>query len=231
VGLRLSSWFALLAAIALVALAAGCGGGSSSTSSSSTEASAPPSTTTEQHSPSSAPPAQGAAKTGGGGSKPAAPSAASSPAETAKLKKQLSKEEEEPGDHSIQEYGSEANGEQEKAVLSAMRSFIADLATANYNGVCAGLTKSNREQLEKYVKVTGGSAAGCPAVLKKLLVAGAAKEAKKNVNATIGRVRVGEGSAFVLFRPLGGKLSYFVLKEEDGAWKSVSLAPGTPLAP
>jgi hypothetical protein len=229
VGRKLSSWFAALAAVALVAIAAGCGGGSSTTTSSSTEASAPPPTSTEQQSSGAKPSGQANPKARSGEPKQEGQSAGA-PAETAKLKKQISKEEEEPGDHSIQEYGSEASGEQEKAVLSAMRTFIADLATSDYNGVCAGLAKSNREQLEKYVKATGGSN-GCAGVLKKLLVAGAANEAKKNVNATIGRVRVGEGSAFVLFRPLGGKLSYFVLKEEDGEWKSVSLAPGTPLAP
>jgi hypothetical protein len=227
---RIHRFLVVLTAIALVAVAAGCGGGSSSTSSSSTEASAPPPTTTEQHPSGSKPSAQGAAKAGTGAPKQAGGTSADTPEETAKLKQQISKEETEPGDHSIQEYGSEASGEQEKAVLSAMRTFIADLATSNYNGVCAGLAKSNREQLEQYVKATEGSS-GCAGVLKKLLVAGAANEAKKSVNATIGRVRVGEGSAFVLFRPLGGKLSYFVLKEEDGEWKSVSLAAGTPLAP
>jgi hypothetical protein len=231
---KIYSWFALLAAVALVAAAAGCGGGGSTTSS-STEASNPPATTTTSEAPSPAPEPSGEkgkqTKPKAEGEKPESGSASEGP-ESAKLKKQLTKEEEEPGDHSIQEYGSEASGGQKEAVLSAMNNFIDALATKDYDSVCTGLVKANREQLSKYMQAASGSSGGgCAAVLKKLLVPAAAAEARKNLHPAIGRVRIGEGSAFVVFRPAGGKLSYFVLKEEDGEWKSVSLAPGTPFAP
>ncbi len=231
--MRLFSWFALLAAVALVAVAAGCGGGGSTTSS-STQASTPATTTA----PEQGPEGEGSKPSGGGGEEGSGSGgggseggSAGDSAKTAQLKQQISKEETEPGDHSIQEFGSEASEEEEEAVVSAMHTFIVALASQNYAGVCSGLAKSNREQLEKYIQATKGTKTGCAAVLKKLVVPAGAAEAKKSLNPTIGRVRIGEGSAFVLFKPAGGKLNYFVLKEEDGEWKSVSLSAGTPFAP
>jgi hypothetical protein len=112
-----------------------------------------------------------------------------------------------------------------------MRSFLRAYGARDYAGVCAGLASLNREQLAQFTKSKSGSPHSCPALLAKLLSPTAAPEAKRAAAGAISGVRIGKGTAFVLFRPAGGKPSYFVLKEEDGAWKAIGLAPGTPLHP
>ena len=198
----------------------GCGSGSAGTKTASTtasrEASAP------------ARPAAGAsggkhAGKGQGGQSKAGGSAAGSPS--------IAAEEAAPGDHSIQEYGAEAEGGEREALLAAMHSFFRAIAASDYSRVCSGLLGANREQLQQFSKLQGGAGADCAQSLAKLLTPTAAGEAKKAAAATIGRVRVKGDIAFVLFRPPGATLSYFAMKREGGAWKAISLAPGTPLNP
>jgi len=185
-----------------------------------------PTAATTQQTTTSKPPG------GAASSKAAKPKPSSGPPGSGQSKPRPSIAEEEaaPGDHSIQNYGAEAGGEEKAAVLAAMRSFIAALASSDYARACAALPAANREQMQQFFKAQhhGGS---CAAVLAKLLSPAATTEAKKALGATISKVRVGEGNAFVLFRPAGGKLSYFVMKEEGGAWKATSLAAGSPLYP
>lgn len=142
----------------------------------------------------------------------------------------IAEEEEQAGDQSIQEYGAEAAGGEREAVAAAARSFFGALADSDYAKVCAGLTSANRGQLQQYLKLGGGEVASCAAVLAKILSV-PSSEASKAARATVSRVRIADGNAFILFRPAGGKLSYFVMKDEDGAWKATSIAPGTPLSP
>jgi hypothetical protein len=68
-------------------------------------------------------------------------------------------------------------------------------------------------------------------LLGTLLTSASSSEAKKAAAATVSRVRINDGTAFVLFQPRGGKPSYFVMKEEDGAWKATSISVGAPLHP
>lgn len=143
----------------------------------------------------------------------------------------IAREESEAADKSIQRYGSEADGDEKAAVVAAMRSFFRALAKPDYAKLCAGLSASNREQLQQLLELKHEGPADCPSVLPKLLVPGPSPEARKAAAAAIGRVRIGDGSAFVLFKPAGGKLSYFVLQEEDGSWKATGLSAGTPLSP
>jgi hypothetical protein len=135
------------------------------------------------------------------------------------------------GDHSIQEYGSEARGGEKEAAISAMHAFLTAVAGRDYAKVCTSLTSSSRGQLAQLAKLKHETATGCPALLAKLLSPTASSEAKRAARATISRVRVGEGNAFVLFRLPGGTVSYFVMKEEGGSWKATSLSAGTPLHP
>jgi hypothetical protein len=150
----------------------------------------------------------------------------------AKPRPSIAAEEAAPGDHSIQEYGAEAGNSEKEAVLAAMRFFFSAIATSDYARVCAGLAASNREQLDQLAKTLKHKAGkGCAATSAGLLNPAAAAEAKLAAAAAIGKVRIGQGTAFVLFRPPGGTLSYFAMKEEGGEWKAISLAPGTPLHP
>jgi hypothetical protein len=220
----------LLAAAALTVAAVGCGGGGSDTSTApSTSASAPP-------------PSQSSQPSEGNGSKPAKeagkereqPSSKAKPGGSESGERpqpSIAEEESESADQSIQEFGSEAEGTEAEAVVDTMRSYFRALANRNLQGVCSGLLAANREQLEEFAKAKPGGPEDCVGVLKNLLSPAAAAEAKKTFGATISKVRVGDGHAFVLFRPPGGRVSYFVLEEEDGSWKATSIAPGAPLVP
>lgn len=142
----------------------------------------------------------------------------------------IAQEEASAGDQSIQHYGAEAAGGDRKAVVGAMHAYFLALAASDYEAICAGLTASNREQLQQLSKLKHEGSKGCAGSLATVLPGGA-PEAKKAAAATISRVRIGDGNAFVLFRPAGGTLSYFVMKEEDGEWKATSVAAGAPLSP
>jgi hypothetical protein len=202
---------------------AGCG-----SSGSAGDTTAAPSSTTAKAKPAPSEPAPSAAR-----AKPAegatAPSGSGSSAKP-KPRPSIAAEEAAPGDHSIQEYGSEAGGSENEEVVAAMRSFFSAMAAPHYTEVCAGIGAAYRESLARLAKLkhTGSS---CASLLGTLLTASAASEAKKAAGATVSRVRVKDGTAFVLFRPPGGKLSYFVMKEEDGAWKATSISVGSPLNP
>ena len=184
----------LLAVLALVVGAAGCGSGSSGTTGGTTAAAPSP-----------------PAKTGG---TPEAPPA--NPKESS------------PGS-SITGYGTAAGGADKATVVAAAHSFFTAMASGDHARLCAGLTAVNREQVAAFTK--GKHPGGCAAALKALLVPAAATEARKAADAAVTSVRIKGGTAFVLFRPKGGVPSYFVMKEEGGAWKAIGLAPGTPIDP
>jgi len=133
----------------------------------------------------------------------------------------------ESGDHSVQEYGSKASGTEASAPSAAMRSFFTAFAAPDYAKVCAGLAAANLEELSQFAKQGGG----CPAALKLLNLHAGASEAKAAAAAPIKSVRVKGDTAFIIFTPKGGKPSFFVMKREGGAWKAISLGPGTPLEP
>jgi hypothetical protein len=129
-------------------------------------------------------------------------------------------------DHSVQEYGAKASGEQASAPVAAMRSFFRAMSTGEHAGICAGLAAANVKELSRFSKQ-----GGCPAALKLLNLKDAEPAAKAAARAPVQSVRIKGDTAFVLFTPKGGKPSFFVMKREGGAWKSISPAPGTPLQP
>lgn len=151
-------------------------------------------------------------------SKKAAP-APSGSAESAQPKEPAS------GDQSIQQFGGAANAGDKSAVEGAVHGFLTAMATQDYAGICASLSKSNRKQLASF------GSGSCEGALEKLLNPGVAKEAVLAAAAPITSVRVKGGTAFVLFTPRGGSKSYLAMKREGGAWKSIAVTPGTPLAP
>lgn len=134
------------------------------------------------------------------------------------------------GDNSIQTYGSEAAGAEKAELSTAALSFFKALAGPDYAKICAGIASSNRQELQAFLKAKHQQG-GCPTILKTLIPPSAAPEARKAANATVTGVRIKGDTAFVLFRPAGGPPSYFVMKRENGEWKAISLAPGTPLNP
>jgi hypothetical protein len=130
-------------------------------------------------------------------------------------------------DDSIQTYGTVAEGSEEEDIIAAMRSFFVAIADADYSAICAGLTKTTREQLEPFQKQEGD----CATALESLLVRQVAPEARKAAVGAVYQVRVEDGTAFVLLTPAGGEASYFVMKREGDEWKSTRLSTGTPFVP
>jgi hypothetical protein len=151
-------------------------------------------------------------------------------ATTARTPAPRSPAESSPGS-SITGYGAAAHGSGKAAVTAAAHSFFTAMARGDYAGVCAGLAASNRKQIAQFAKLRHEAATGCAASLAGLLSPAAAAEARKAAEATIGKVRIKGGTAFVIFRPKGGVPSYFVMRKEGGGWKAISLAPGTPIDP
>jgi hypothetical protein len=219
----------IVAAVPIVCVAiamVGCGSGSDSTSGSTTGAGNPQTTTS-------------------GGSKPQPTAPAQAPPQGGKAEKQ------EPGpgtgeefgkgdpysapkgsDNSVQVYGDEAGPAEKAEVTKAMFAYFRALATLNYAKACAELSEVTKKDIEQFMKAQHKSG-GCTSLLKQLhsISPGGVAEAKKAAEGSVGHVRIGEGNAFVLFTPAGGRPSYFAMKEEGGEWKSVSASAGSPLVP
>jgi hypothetical protein len=133
------------------------------------------------------------------------------------------------GDSSIEEFGAAAAGSEKAAVTVAVGRFLGAMADQDYADMCAELAVANREQLQAFSQ--GKGAGGCAAALKTLLNPAVAKEARLAAAAPVTSVRIKGDSAFALFTPQGGSPSYLVVKREGDSWKSISVTPGTPLAP
>jgi hypothetical protein len=229
--------FALLVAAALTVAATGCGSDSDSTSP-STAAESPQSapgetpedaTTTEE---SEGEPEQDFRESppqrpdDGSGQEPAP---ASKPEEIARAQR----EEGESGDQSIQEFGSEADEEEEAEVVGAMRSFVTSMRDGDFEAVCDGLNAKMRQQMEVFLKAQKeqASAGGCPQLLRQLIPDPERKKAQRILDGVVTRVRIDGDNAFVLVKPPGEGVNYFVLTREEDKWGATSLAVGSPLVP
>jgi hypothetical protein len=225
----------LLACLALAAVAAGCGGSDDSTTgggAGTTTATTPAGGGDNGGSSNS----QNAKSEdgGGGGSRNSGgePDSAATP-----VGDSFSSEEPDAaefkapkgGDDSIQTFGSEAEGDEEDAVLTAMHAFLTALAEEDYEAVCEGITTANRESLQAFLKANKEEGT-CETLLPRIL-SGGTSEAAKAANGAVYQVRVDGENAFVLFKPEGGKASYFVMKKEGDVWKSTSISAGTPFDP
>lgn len=128
------------------------------------------------------------------------------------------------GDNSIQSYGTDAQGPEKAAAVSAWRSFVMAIAARDSATVCAGLSSRLRAGLSESNKM-------CPELLSELVTIPPA-EARNSASGNVTHVRTGGGNAFVLFYPAdSNELNYFVLTLEDGQWKSLGLTVGDPLSP
>jgi hypothetical protein len=237
---RLATALALLGILAFAVF--GCGGGGSETTSSSTDRGSGSATTTGQGSSSdTADKESGSESKGpkedkgdsGSGSEGGSGSGGgpSGPGLAEKAKPDTKGFKAPPGgDNSIQTFGGEAESSEEKEITTAMASFLRAMAARDYNAICDGLSEANIGQLEQLMKLKKEAGTDCPSVLKSLLV-GPTDEARKAAEGTVYQVRVEGENAFVMFTPLGGTASYFVMKHDPDGWKSTSLSSGTPFNP
>jgi hypothetical protein len=230
--------FTALALLGIAAIAQGCGGGSSS----STETSASAGQTSGAETTTAAAPeksagqgtgAKGEGKGEGGEGKGGSSGGGGphGPGLSEKAKPDTKGFKVPPGgDNSIQTYGDEAESTEEEEITTAMASFLRAMAARNYPAICEGLSESNRGQIEQLAKIKKELGTSCPEILKAILV-GPTDEAKKAAEGTVYQVRVEGENAFVMFTPVGGTASYFVMKHDPDGWKSTSLSPGVPFNP
>jgi hypothetical protein len=224
-----------LALLGILALAAGCGGGDSDSATTATGASAPAVEGGEGGTTTAAEGSGGAKDGGGAGAGSAGQGGGAAPPSgsglTEKAKPDVKGFKVPPGgDDSIQTFGEEAESSEEDEILAAMASFLRAMANDDYPAICAGLSEANRTQLEQLAKLKKELGSDCPSLLQKLLV-GPNSEARKAAAGTVYQVRVEGENAFILFTPLGGTASYFVMKHDPDGWKSTSLGVGTPFNP
>ena len=238
---RLATALALLGILAFAVF--GCGGGSDTTSSSTDGGSGSTTTTTGQGSSTDTADKEGGSESkgskedtngkGGSGSQEGSGSAGgpTGPGLAEKAKPDTKGFKAPPGgDNSIQTFGGEAESSEEKEITTAMASFLRAMAARDYNAICEGLSEANIGQLEQLMKLKKEAGTDCPSVLKSLLV-GPTDEAQKAAEGTVYQVRVEGENAFVMFTPVGGTASYFVMKHDPDGWKSTSLSSGTPFNP
>ena len=236
-----------LTALALLGILAfavfGCGGGGSETTSSGGDGGSSSATTTEQGSTadtadqeggsgSKSPKNDKGAESGSGSEEGSGSGGGHSGPGLAEKAKPDTKGFKAPpgGDNSIQTFGGEAESSEEKEITTAMASFLRAMAARDYNAICDGLSEANIGQLEQLMKLKKEVGTDCPSVLKSLLV-GPTDEAQKAAEGTVYQVRVEGENAFVMFTPVGGTASYFVMKHDPDGWKSTSLSSGTPFNP
>jgi len=230
---------ALLTALALLGMAAiaqGCGGGGSETS--ETSAAAERTTAVETGQGTGTGSESGAGQGGkeangnaGGKGEGSGANGPHGPGLAEKAKPDTKGFKAPPGgDNSIQTYGEEAESSEEKEITTAMASFLRALANRDYPAICEGLSESNRGQLEQLAKLKKEIGTDCPSILKSLIV-GPTDEARKAAEGTVYQVRVEGENAFVMFTPLGGTASYFVMKHDPDGWKSTTLSSGVPFNP
>jgi hypothetical protein len=133
-----------------------------------------------------------------------------------------------PGaDNSIQTFGRKAQESQAGEVVAAMRAFMRALAAADHPSICRRLT---REAAEEVRRIPAGMPS-CAAALRRLMaprrsVEGEILRAAKGV---VYQVRIEGDMAYVLFTPVRGKASFFLMKRQGGEWKSAGVSSGSPL--
>lgn len=193
------TWLASLALAFLLVVAAGCGDGGEDQP---TPGSTAPTSTTE-----TAPQAEGNRSQGGG-------------------------EESEPsggGEKSIEEFGSEAEGSEEDAIVGSFTAYLEALADDDLATACSYLASNVQQSLTQLAgdKVKRSS---CPAILSKLLAPTAPAVAREQVEGEITKVRVQGDRAFVVFHAPGAKLFQMTMVREGGDWK-VAIVAASVLVP
>jgi hypothetical protein len=125
----------------------------------------------------------------------------------------------EGGEKSIENFGTEAEGSARAAVLAAFSDYLNGIATKDYPRACSGLAATVRASLEQFASAKL-KAKGCEGILPKLLAPTAALIAAEQAAGKVTRVRVQGDRAFVIFHSPGAKLYQLPMAREGGEWKA-----------
>jgi hypothetical protein len=133
----------------------------------------------------------------------------------------------EGSEEKLEEFGSEAGGSEQDAVLTAERGYLEALAHRDYDAACPLLSKGLTRSLQALVE---GRSAPCRAILPRLLSPTAARVSAQQARGEVMRVRLEGDRAIVIFRAPGARLWALPLSREGDDWK-VSTLSASILAP
>ena len=134
------------------------------------------------------------------------------------------------GDNSVQEFGEEAGSSEFDAAAAVVHDFLDARAEGNWAAACTYMSKATIESFEKLAaQAKQGEGKSCGAILAAL-VSPAAKSAIKAEaeKADVGSLRVEGEQAFVIYTGVEGTVIAMPMANEGGDWKVASLA-GAPL--
>jgi len=125
------------------------------------------------------------------------------------------------GEASIEDFGSEATGEERSEIEATFEGYLMALADEDYDAACSYLAASVQQSLAQFV---GKGAKGCPAALPAVLAPTAGEIAREQANGEITKIRVEDDNSFVVFRAPGAELYNMTIVNEDGEWNVASVA-------
>lgn len=124
------------------------------------------------------------------------------------------------GEKSVEEFGSEAGGEDRGSILAVFEGYLGALADEDPARACSYLAASVQRSL---AQLAGGKGKGCARTLPKLLAPAAAAISREQANGKVTRVRVEGDQAFVVFHAPGARLYLLAMAREGGEWKSTTI--------
>jgi len=129
------------------------------------------------------------------------------------------------GDNSVQEYGSEAKGEEFQAAATAFHNLLDARARRNWAAACQYLSSSAKLGLAQLgAKVPQLKDAGCPAQLGALTGSISSQKLREAAIADVASVRVRGDHGFLIYRGSQGQVEGVTMAQEGGEWKVASLS-------
>jgi hypothetical protein len=131
-----------------------------------------------------------------------------------------------PGsDNSVQEFGSEAHGEEFQAAATALHNLLDARAQRDWAAACEYLSKAARFGLAQLgAKVAQLRGSGCAAQLGALTGSIPSTALREAAIADVASVRVKGDHAFLIYRGAQHQVEAVSAVREDGEWKVASLS-------
>lgn len=131
------------------------------------------------------------------------------------------------GDNSIQDFGSEAGGDDRAAAARALAAYYEALASGDTEAACALLSNNTRQDIEHsldQLDAQGGRKvpSTCPQILK--LTGNADKSPELQISEVLS-LRQQDDHAFLIYTAADRKVYAMVMAREDGDWRVAGVHP------
>ena len=130
------------------------------------------------------------------------------------------------GDNSLVTFGDEADDAETAEVVAGLMGYLDARANGAWEQACSFLAVGLTDQIAQLqAQQEGGEELDCPEILKGLSASVSKDLLKSAAKVQVGSVRVNGERAFVIYK--GDHNHWYVasMNEEDGVWKSGTLAP------